>query len=587
MTLVICIPAIEEEQKMPNWLTPAGRKRQEELLAEKEGRKPPRPTDSLDPAKVQAIRDKYRQRRSDAGALSQERFNPYHEPAGSSVGGQFAEGPGGGGKAKFSDKVAKPPKTAVAFVSPNVSTNMKFKDAAEAFGSEGHGRLEKASKAIDKAVGITPSEGHNAIGAWADGAENTLSLKAGSDASPEQFRVAAAMKGYIADQKSVLVFAPDENGEHVLGKFHAEGDLEAIHVDLLKKDIAFHTIQPTGTGADIYVLAMDQETLDTVAVAAESYGSELEGIKGNGEFVGTSKEDGTDREQRDDARREYEKVIADYAASPEHEAVAEAWGKIRADWDSVSDDPEKVAVAAEKRPVSTGTNVESFAEDYAVPKERPTNDELEPTILANRDLDARHVVMSKGAEDGFEHLAVLSPDRAPEVFTSNSTDHVMPSAEAIKEFMWSAKPGSISAHHNHPLAMGLSAPDLNMAGAMQGLDKLYAHTADGIYGAGLSKEMRKGSDIGRQGLIRDMIQSASESTFAFLNRGQEGVVPSDAMIAPHLRAMLLKDAGVFDYVYEFTPKREKIMAERMDDFRMSETYMDTVADLRNMVASRG
>ena len=71
----------------------------------------------------------------------------------------------------------------------------------------------QAAADIDKRLGIK-SEQASAIGAWKDGAENSIVINTPS-ANPTLARAAAAMKGYIANQKSVLVFEdgdPDQLG---------------------------------------------------------------------------------------------------------------------------------------------------------------------------------------------------------------------------------------------------------------------------------------------------------------------------------------------------------------------------------------
>jgi hypothetical protein len=57
-------------------------------------------------------------------------------------------------------------------------------------------------------------------------------------------------------------------------------------------------------------------------------------VRGDGEFIGTTKEDGTDREQRDDARKQYERVIRDIAHSGavEGQDIGKTWDEIRDRW---------------------------------------------------------------------------------------------------------------------------------------------------------------------------------------------------------------------------------------------------------------
>jgi hypothetical protein len=124
----------------------------------------------------------------------------------------------------------------------------------------------------------------------------------------ETLRVAAAMKGHLADQKQVLLFQEGEGDAH-LASFSAGGNLAEIHAKLLSSGLEFHTLEPVAGGAMVHLYGEDQGTLDRAGVAAESYGSQLRVRNGKGEFIGTTKQDGTDAEQRADARRAYRDII--------------------------------------------------------------------------------------------------------------------------------------------------------------------------------------------------------------------------------------------------------------------------------------
>src|SRR5262245_19308867 len=106
------------------------------------------------------------------------------DPAGSSTGGQFTSG-GGGGNGED---------TEVSFVSPNVS-NLTFEQAASRLNSEEQRKLATIGNYIDEKLGISESTNRNVLGAWSDGAENSMMVIA-HNASPEQMRAEAAMKGY-------------------------------------------------------------------------------------------------------------------------------------------------------------------------------------------------------------------------------------------------------------------------------------------------------------------------------------------------------------------------------------------------------
>jgi hypothetical protein len=149
---------------------------------------------------------------------------------------------------------------------------------------------------------------NNMIGAWADGAENSV-MTTVSPADWDKLRVSAAMKGYLADQKQTLIFQQNKTDKAALYEFQAKGSIDDIHSDLLKDGVAFHTIVPNDQGATVYVVDLDGSAHDAVDKAATRYDTTVTYQLGKAEFLGTTKEDGSDREQRDDARRAYEQII--------------------------------------------------------------------------------------------------------------------------------------------------------------------------------------------------------------------------------------------------------------------------------------
>ena len=67
-------------------------------------------------------------------------------------------------------------------------------------------------------------------------------------ATMDQLRVAAAMKGAVANQKSVLVVNENPSGKGILYRFHATGDLALINKSLVQDGVAFHTLVPFDGG---------------------------------------------------------------------------------------------------------------------------------------------------------------------------------------------------------------------------------------------------------------------------------------------------------------------------------------------------
>jgi hypothetical protein len=221
---------------------------------------------------------------------------------------------------------------AEGFVSPNIG-ELTFDQAQAGIGSARQQTLRQAGAEIDRAIGRAPASSRDVIGAWKDGAENSLMLRM-PGWTHEQARAAEAMRGWLADQKSALLFEPHQGGHAFEASFPATGKIDAIHEQLLNQGVTFHTLEPAPGGAIVHVLGEDQATADAVSKAAKSYGASSKFVFGNAEFIGTSKNDGSDREQRDDARHQYEAAIAEAAASPEFGGrhLADVWNDLRTRW---------------------------------------------------------------------------------------------------------------------------------------------------------------------------------------------------------------------------------------------------------------
>ena len=223
-----------------------------------------------------------------------------------------------------------------AFVSPNISTgSLNLAEAEHQLQSPRQQALKEASAYIDEQLGIPSSTTDNVIGAWSDGAENSMMMTMrGTDY--ETARIASAMKGHLAQQKAVIVFQPNEPGTPPSGHFMASWDVDddatTAHGKLEQNGVTFHTLQPLeGGGTRIFVYGEDQESYDSVGRAAAAYQSKFEVVYGAGEFLGTTKEDGTDAEQRADAQRVYEEAIGSAAGSGGRD-VGAIWKDVRDHW---------------------------------------------------------------------------------------------------------------------------------------------------------------------------------------------------------------------------------------------------------------
>ena len=231
------------------------------------------------------------------------------DPSGE-AGGQFvSKGGAASGASSARDPVAALRAIrSSSFVSPNVKSDLDFKGAIKELASRQQLKLLGASADIHKKLSIQALD-TSIIGAWSDGAENSVMTR--YDADWEQTLLAGVMKAHLADQKAVLVFQSMQGGKTALAMFTAKGDLDSIHKNLLEDGIENHTMVPTKDGATVYVVDLDGSTLEAIDKGAQRYGENNEVLVqfGRGEFVGTTKEDGTDREQRDSARQVYESYI--------------------------------------------------------------------------------------------------------------------------------------------------------------------------------------------------------------------------------------------------------------------------------------
>jgi hypothetical protein len=72
-----------------------------------------------------------------------------------------------------------------------------------------------------------------------------------------------------------------------------------------------------------------QATADAVDQAAKEVNSNVHAIPGQGELLGTKLETGSDREQRDDARRVYEETIREIAGTGALGDLPRAWDDVR------------------------------------------------------------------------------------------------------------------------------------------------------------------------------------------------------------------------------------------------------------------
>jgi hypothetical protein len=226
-------------------------------------------------------------------------------PGGSEKGGEFTAGGGGGGGGGETGKGAGAGHT---FVSPSVHEDLDFGSASAGLRSERQKMLETAADEIDTALGLR-SRHRAVIGAWSDGAENTVMTET-DGGSWEALKLAAAMKAHLSNQKAALVFQRSPDGNAHLYQFEAKGSLDKIHQDMLDDGVAFHSIVPTKDGATVYAVDLEGDAAEAFERAAGHYGTTPTFQRGKAELVGNDAGKGdTPERQRHEARLAYKRII--------------------------------------------------------------------------------------------------------------------------------------------------------------------------------------------------------------------------------------------------------------------------------------
>lgn len=233
------------------------------------------------------------------------KFNKCHDPKT----GKFCTGPGFG------------------FVSPSVEENsINPTIASERTHSAAQEKFLEVSRKIDSLVGLR-SNIISAVGAWADGAENTT-MTTYEGTTFEQIAVSAAMKGLIGNQKNVIAFQSSARGpSRMFSLSLPERDPAKLNAFLVRNGVEFHTLVPTETGTDIHIFTKEvNRTLSrSVNGLAKRQGVTVKKYKGKGDFLGDE-----NWSSREDARKSYEVTIDAFLKNKP--AKRRMWEQLKADY---------------------------------------------------------------------------------------------------------------------------------------------------------------------------------------------------------------------------------------------------------------
>jgi 8-oxo-dGTP pyrophosphatase MutT (NUDIX family) len=224
-------------------------------------------------------------------------------------------------------------------VSPS-TTDTDFAGAVKGLAGEKQAKFMAAAAEIDHGLGID-SNSVGVVGAWQDGAENTLVTKT-QHASWDQLATSAAMKAHLTNQKAALVFQGDPEGHSVLYSFHAKGEVGQIHSGLLEDGVSFHSLEPDadGQGATVHVADLDGSAYEGMAKSAERFNARVQFQFGKAAFIGSEGGEPTADEQRAAARKAYEGIIGESKVP----GAGEVWARVHSGWgqalaDGVEDEP--------------------------------------------------------------------------------------------------------------------------------------------------------------------------------------------------------------------------------------------------------
>jgi len=190
------------------------------------------------------------------------------------------------------------------YVSPNVEENTKFDEAVKQVDSDRQKNFVSLAHRVCEAV-LGQSEVNNAVGAWADGAENSTHITSHTD-NVEDLKYAGALLAKAAQQKAFLWFRHDPAGGSLLYTIRTEEDLSTIEKRV--RGVAAlenHTLVPHSWGTEIQVFDKDGSSAEAIGAFSAAHGYRTTAARGEGNFEGswTSREEGA---------KEYDRIIQDY-----------------------------------------------------------------------------------------------------------------------------------------------------------------------------------------------------------------------------------------------------------------------------------
>jgi hypothetical protein len=165
------------------------------------------------------------------------------------------------------------------------------------------------SQEIDRQHGFD-SEDIDAVGDTQEwGAENSIITVYGNTNSYADVQYLAALKGLAWNQKAVIPFREDPDGDKIVYTMDIQDDMESIRANLDKVGLQYRSLIPGEGRTRVLVYDDDMSLGGNVAQLGEVYGDRLTGERtvGEGEFLGN--------ETREGGAAKYRAVIEAYEAA--------------------------------------------------------------------------------------------------------------------------------------------------------------------------------------------------------------------------------------------------------------------------------
>ena len=179
---------------------------------------------------------------------------------------------------------------AMEFVSPNdAEGDLTFDQARAALTAPQQGQLRAYAAKVHEFFGLGETTVTDAIGDWADGAEpTTLTEHYNPDLTYQDVEVMAALKGAIRNQKAVIPFLQQSDGQNFIYDFVIPGQTAAQARDILAKaGIEFRTLIERNDGTRVLIFDKDGSAYDAFADLITQNQYDANFISGTGDFLGS------------------------------------------------------------------------------------------------------------------------------------------------------------------------------------------------------------------------------------------------------------------------------------------------------------